>query len=300
MKKLIGVCMMLVILFAGCQKVDTVSEPFIYYLDVSGMDLVPVSYGGSLSYGEEAVKEMLDTLQNVDDMVEADSAFIKDVRVENINLDGANLDVHFSMKYKELDVVEEVLLRASVVQSLLKIADLETVTFYVGDALLMKDTGALYGPMRTDDFVQNVGSAINSYQTESLSLYFANESGTELRKETKNVRYNSNTSMEKVVVERVMQGTTQSHLQSTVAESANLLGVTVKEDICYVNFDDGIQEVVENITPEVLLYSIVNSLVENGIASQVQISINGETTGKLLGSIQLDRPFEANWELVKE
>lgn len=300
MKKIIGLCIVLAILVVGCQKISTVSEPFIYYVEANGMDLVPVSYSGSLSYGEESVRAMIDTLQNVDEMVTANSPFIKDVQVEKINLDGANLDLYFNVNYKELEVVEEVLLRASVVQSLLKIADLETVTFYVEDTLSAEDTGIVYGPLSADDFVQNVGSAINSYQTETLFLYFADESGAELRKETKNVRYNSNTPMEKVVVEKVMQGTKQSHLQSTVAESANLLGVTVKEDICYVNFDEGIQEVVENITPEVLLYSIVNSLVENGIASQVQISINGETTGRLLGSIQLERPFEANWELVKE
>ena len=289
-----------IMILTGCKETNNISEPFIYYLNVNGMDVLPVAYSGDLSYRESAVIDMLEELQNPNETTGGNSPFIKGVQVEKVNLNGTNLDLHFSIEYEELGVVEEVLLRASVAQSLLKISGLETITFYVADAMLEDATGVAYGQISADDFVQNVGSAINSYQTEELSLYFADESGTKLMKETKSVRYNSNTSMEKVVVARVMQGTTQNHLQSTVAKATKLLGVTVKEDICYVNFDAGIQEVVENITPEVLLYSIVNSLVENGIASQVQISINGESTGKLLGSISLEKPFEANWELVRE
>jgi len=300
MKKIVAIYMILLVILTGCQEVNTATEPYIYYLNVNGMDVMPVAYSGDLSYGKSAVLEMIEAMQNPGEITGGNSPFIKGVQVEEVVLEGTALSLHFSREYKDLSVVEEVLLRASVAQSVLKIAGLETVTFYVEDALLEDAKGVAYGAISAEDFVQNVGSAINSYQTEELSLYFADESGARLKKETKSVRYNSNTSMEKVVVARVMQGTTQNHLQSTVAKATKLLGVTVKEDICYVNFDDGIQEVVANITPEVLLYSIVNSLVENGIASQVQISINGESTGKLLGSISLEKPFEANWELVRK
>lgn len=300
MKRILVIYIALLMILTGCQEVNTVSEPFIYYLNVDGMDVVPVAYSGDLSYGESAVTEMIEAMQNPTEMTEGNSPFIKDVQIEKIKLDETNLDLHFSPEYRELSVVEEVLLRASVAQSLLKITGLETVTFYVSDSLLEDAEGIAYGPISVEDFVQNVGSAIHSYQTEELSLYFADESGASLLKETKEVRYNSNTSMEKVVVEKIMQGTSQSHLQSTVARATKLLGVTVRDDICYVNFDEGIQEAVENITPEILLYSIVNSLVENTTVSQVQISINGESTGKLLGTINLEKPFEANWELVKE
>ena len=300
MKKAIMICTALILILTGCQEKSTTSEPSIYYLNANRMDVLPTPYSGALSYGEAAVKDMLEVIKNPSELVEGHTPFVKDVQVERIHLEGTNVNLYFNTQYEKLDVVEEVLLRASVVQSLLKIKDLESVTIYVADTLLEDAQGVAYGPIRAEDFVQNVGSAIHSYQTQALSLYFADESGTQLVKEIKNVRHNSNTSMEKVVVERMMEGTNQSYLQSTIAQSAKLLGVTVKEDICYVNFDDGIQEVVEHITPEVLLYSIVNSLIENGIASQVQISINGESTGKLLGSISLEKPFEANWELVQK
>ena len=40
-----------------------------------------------------------------------------------------------------------------------------------------------------------------------------------------------------------------------------------------------------NVKPEILIYSIVNSIVESGMAGQVQISINGES------DINLGRAF---------
>lgn len=43
----------------------------------------------------------------------------------------------------------------------------------------------------------------------------------------------------------------------------------------------------------------MNSIVESGGASKVQILVNGETTQKFQGSIQLDEPFGRNLELVK-
>jgi len=300
MKKLIAVYIALATLLIGCQQENTISEPFIYFVDANGTDLVPVAYDGDLTDGKTSIDAMLEALESPEESVLGYSPFTKNVKVTSIELNETDLMLSFNLAYLQLTPVEEVLLRASLVQSLVKIEGVETVTFYAEEEPLKDVDGNIKGAMRADDFVQNVGSAINSYQTKELTLYFADQSGAKLVKETRNARYNSNTAMEKVVIERIMNGTSEESLQSVIAPGTKLLGVTVKEDICYVNFDDGIQQVVENITPEVLLYSIVNSVVENDIANQVQISINGESAGKLLGSISLEKPFEANWELVQD
>ena len=51
-----------------------------------------------------------------------------------------------------------------------------------------------------EDFVQNTGSSINSFQEMKLTLYYADSSGEKLQKEEDTVRYNSNESKERVVV----------------------------------------------------------------------------------------------------
>lgn len=55
-----------------------------------------------------------------------------------------------------------------------------------------------------------------------------------------------------------------------------------------------------NQKPEVAIYSIVNSIIESGNASRVQILVNGASDVTYKGSIQLDRPLEWNSELIEE
>ena len=44
--------------------------------------------------------------------------------------------------------------------------------FYVGDDVLKDREGIPIGLMSADDFVQNTGSSLSSYQVTSLNLYF--------------------------------------------------------------------------------------------------------------------------------
>ena len=115
--------------------------------------------------------------------------------------------------------------------------------------------------MTEDDFMKNTGSSPSAYQTVELTLYFANESGDKLVPQKVSARYSSNLSKEKMIVEKLMQGP-ESGAYPTINPNANLLGVTIKDDICYVNFDSTFLNGEYDILPKLTIYSIVNSLVE--------------------------------------
>ena len=164
-------------------------------------------------------------------------------------------------------------------QTLVQVDGIDFVSFYVGDDVLKDREGIPIGLMSADDFVQNTGSSLSSYQVTSLNLYFSNEDGTKLVSEKINdVHYSSNTSIEKLIVEQLMRGPASSKAQATIPKDTKLLGVSVKDGICYVNlglpniFFDGR---VYNQKPEVAIYSTVNSIIESGNASRVQILVNG-------------------------
>ena len=195
----------------------------------------------------------------------------------------------------------EVLCRAAVVQTLVQIDGIDFVSFYVGDDVLKDREGVPIGLMSADDFVQNTGSSLSSYQVTSLNLYFSNEDGTKLVSEKINdVHYSNNTSIEKLIMEQLMRGPTTSKAQATIPAETKLLGVSVKDGICYVNLDSTFLTEGYNQKPEVAIYSIVNSIIESGNASRVQILINGASDEAYKGSIQLDRPLEWNSALIEE
>ncbi|MEG0591534.1 MAG: GerMN domain-containing protein, partial [Lachnospiraceae bacterium] len=222
------------------------------------------------------------------------------VKITGYQLENGLLRVDFNSSYGNLDAVSEVLCRSAVVQTLTQLKGVESVEFYVDGVPLVNQEGNPIGYMKGSDFIQNTGSTINTYQVKTLQLYFANKNGKQLNKETINVRYNSNMSVEKLIMEQLMKGPAGEEHLPIISPDTKLLGVSVKDRICYVNFDEGFLDNHYDLVPEVPIYAIVNSIIDSGMASQVQISIAGETDVTFKGTISLNKPFERNQEIIEE
>ena len=50
--------------------------------------------------------------------------------------------------------------------------------------------------------------------------------------------------------------------------------------------------------PELTVYSIVNSLIEGTEATQVQITINGESNAEYMDTVDLSQPLSENRDLL--
>ena len=85
----------------------------------------------------------------------------------------------------------------------------------------------------------------------------------------------------------------------TLPRNAKALSVTVKNGICYVNFDSAFADDALNVSEYIPIYSVVNSLTELPNISRVQISINGVSNIKFRDSISLEQPLERNMDYVK-
>ena len=79
-----------------------------------------------------------------------------------------------------------------------------------------------------------------------------------------------------------------------------MIGVTVRDGICYVNFDEAFLTQVYNVTPDVVIYSITNSLVELTSVNRVQISIDGQTDLIFRETFNLANVYERNLDLIGE
>ena len=210
-------------------------------------------------------------------------------------------DLSFNEAYRNMKKKDEVLMQAAIVQTLVQIEGIDRVGFFIGEEPVKNEDGTGAGYMTEDDFVQNIGSALHSYQKAELKLYFSNIEGNALAEQTVNVRYNSNTSLEKLIVEQLLKGPKDDSCLQTLPPDAVLLGISVKAGICYVNFDEGfLVQGYNNAEPETVIYSLVNSLTESESVREVQISINGESDVLFGNSIDLSKPFSRNMEIVEE
>ena len=237
---------------------------------------------------------MIKELKKPSEEIEYTPPIPKDVKVKRYELEGGILYLDFNAKYKQMGTVEETLVRAALVKSLVRIEGINSVWIKVEGADLTDSSGQVLGYLNEDDFVQSEGASPSSYQTGTLTLYFSNEAGDALVEQTMEVRYNSNISREKLIVEKLMKGPETSAAKATINPDTNLLSVTTKDGICYVNFDKTFLKGAYDVKPQVTIYSLVNSLTQGTGVRKVQISINGENDVKYMQTVDLSQPLEAD------
>lgn len=281
--------LVLCILCVGCgAKEKQSNEMYVYCLNADGNALIQEIY----------------PIMDVDGILEKmkmHAVLPKGVEVEKYKLERLQLILYFNEAYLEMNKSTEVLVRAAIVQTMSQLPNVEFVSFYVGNEPLKDNDGNVLGLMSTQDFVQNTGSSIDSYQTTDLKLYFADKDGKQLKETRKtNIRYNANTAIEKLVVEQLMKGTSASGSQSVIPKTTKLLGVSVKDGVCYVNFDSKFSTDSYDLNPEVTIYAIVNSVIENANVTKVQILIDGANDVMYKNIVDLSKPLEWKSDLLKE
>ena len=163
----------------------------------------------------------------------------------------------------------------------------------------MDSTGNPVGPMQSTDFIDNI-SNVNSFEKTELSLYFADESGEKLVKESREVVHNINTSLEKLVIEQLIAGPGRPGLNPTLPKETKLINVSVNENVCYINFDSSFLNNTLEVKEYIPIYSIVNSLAAVSSINKVQITVNGSQDVMFRDSISLNQQFERNLDYNKE
>lgn len=284
----------------SCGRDDGIGEgdSVVYCLNEEQTGLVKVACDLPDGQTQEVAQAVLEDLSTPAEDIEYVNPIPKEVKIQECSLMGSILEVDFSGEYLGVGNIREKLMRAAVVQSLVSIDGVNAVSFTVDGKPLTDADGVPVGLMNGDDFVENTSSSPSAYQTDTLTLYFANESGDRLVAQKTDVRYSSNVSKDKLIVEKLMQGPAGAGAYPTINPDTNLLSVTTKDKICYVNFDSTFLTGAYDILPELTVYSIVDSLVEGTEATQVQITINGESNAEYMETVDLSQPLKADMDLV--
>ncbi|MBQ6441288.1 MAG: GerMN domain-containing protein [Lachnospiraceae bacterium] len=300
-------CVLLLCLF-GCgenAQENAQTEPeeadfVVYYLTKDNESIVPVPVELTAEDADGQVKELLAALSEDTGSVEYHKTIPSDVKLLDSRLDYNTLTLAFSEEYLRMDPITEVLCRAAIVETVTQVPAVMRVSFLVEDAPLTDSRGDMIGFMTADSFVQNPGRQINAIQETKLVLYFSNQDGDALLPETQEVHYSSNISMEKLVMERLLEDPLNSREKSAIPTGTQLLSVTVVDGVCYVNLDETFQNQDYSVQEPVVIYSIVDSLTELSGIQKVQISVNGDTNMVYRDKMSLTTLYERNMDLVED
>ncbi len=299
-RKLLPLLLLVLLFSAGCGEEEVSSEYHIEYLNKEKTKIVEVAYEPQASDTEGLIREFLAQLSSDTDWVEYRKPIPSDVEVTDFSLDGVLLSIHFDEDYNKMNQVEEVLCRAAVVRTMTQIEGVDCVSFYVADAPLTDSKGNIIGSMNQDSFVENPGEQINSIQNTTLTLYFSNESGDGLVVENReDVYYSSNISMEKLIMEQLLEGPQIEGAKSAIPAGTKLMNVSVVDGVCYVSLDETFRNQDYQVSEAIVIYSIVDSLTELSNISKVQISVNGDTSGAYRDNFALSDMYDRNLDYME-
>lgn len=271
----------------------------VYYLNKEETKVVAESYEPEAGTKETMLPELIQLLSTQPKDVDLIAPISDAFEVLDYTVEETQLILNFDVRYLDMDTTKEILTRAALVRTLTQLPGIEYVSITVENEPLQDTNGNLVGTMNKDMFIDNAGTEINSYEKVKLHLYFANETGDGLIEVNRTIVYNSNISLEKLVVEQVIAGPTNGESFPTTNPNTKIVNVTVKDGICYVNLDEGYLTQPYNVTSEVTIYSMANSLIELSNVNKVQISINGKTDVMYRENTSLTSFFERNLELLQ-
>ena len=220
--------------------------------------------------------------------------------LRDYSLEGDQLVLSLDAGYQRLDAGTEILVRAALVRTLTQAGGVDGVSILVDGVPLADAAGTPVGMMMADSFVLNDSGMEDSIRRTELTLYFANEEGNKLRACKRMVEYGQNVLPEQLVVEQLIAGAKEEGCFSVIADDTRILSVTNDDGICYVNLDASFLNPCGNATPEVSLYSVVNSLAELGTVRCVQFIINGESNTMFREMLDLNRQYSRNLDIIED
>lgn len=308
-RKLAGLLLLVMLCLCACQAVVTEQTEAemaekkslrVYYVNKNATKVISEDYTPKSTETEELLQELLEVLQTDADNLEYKKAIPAEVKVISATVKNGQLNLTFDSAYSLIPQITEILNRAAIVRTLTQIEGIDAVVFYVNEQPLTDALNQPVGRMKASDFIDDLGGDINDYEKTVLTLYFTNEQGDRLIACPVELMYNNTVSMERLVMEQLINGPSEEGLYPVLPSDTKLLTISARDGVCYVNLDASFLNGSVNTNEIVPIYAIVNSLVELPAVNKVQIAVNGETTKKYREVVSLDTLFERNLDIIME
>lgn len=306
-KKVLCILCTVILVFGmtGCgEKTDKQLMSYqVFYINSDGSGLTGKTY--QLKDAKQdlvsLIKELIIRLQTPQEE-SLKSPIDEGIQVVDYQIKENQLSVYFSAGYNNKSGLDEILSRAAIVKTLCQIQEIEYVEFYVEDQPLMLSGNAV-GLMSQESFVDELNPQ-DQKQSKETVLYFANKQGNRLKKITTDITYNAVEPIARLLVEQLIAGVSsiqnidETKLQSAVPSKTTLNNLTIRDNICYLDLSRDFEQQDPNVSSEVIVYSIVDTLCELPEVTKVQFSVDGEQKEKYGDLEGFNKPLERNLDLL--
>ena len=235
--------LMLLAVLTGCgtREPETGKKISVYYVNTAETKVEVHDQYLNTKTPEEQLEETMTFLSTTPEKLEYKAPFDMGFQVLDYEVEDGKLVINVDKAYSELSVTTEVLVRAAVVRTLTQLSNVKYVTITVEGSQLYDNAGELVGWMNAEQFINNDGNEINTYELVKVKLYFANAAGDKLIASYREKHYSTNTPLERFVVEELIAGPSGQieGLYPVINPETKIVNILTKDGICYVKLTDG-------------------------------------------------------------
>ena len=311
MKRILSIFILIFLLAAmlpvisGCQKTGE-SDYLIAYTNSTNDDVE--YFGYSLPNKDSMTKEDIvnDLITHL--LIDAPedgihySPLPSAVSLNSFLLKDGMLTMDFDEEYQNLTNVQEIILKACVVLTLVQVDEVEEILFTINGQPITDSEGEEIGAMDPTQYVDLMLSDEELLkQDTSVQIYFTEDTGRILVPFDYQFTIDNQTqSLEEYMIRKLIEGPDEEGAFPTLDPSLELISIMTTDYTCYVNFGSGFLEQSLPVSDEIMLYSIVNSLTGLPYINSVQILVDGESDVLLHKTIDLSKPLFTRYDLISE
>lgn len=198
------------------------------------------------------------------------------VTINSITEDDGVLTVDMGAGYRQLDSTKEILMRASMVKSLVQIKGVKSVMFTInGDSLLGSDENPV-GAMNKNTFLLQDDVDVLYEEQKTVTLYYANEKGDGLVEYETELRTKEGMKMETEALQSLVNVPDDLKAQRPIPKDLVINSTQIHNKVCYVDLSKEIENVLPGVDERVMVYSMVNTITSLGNAASVQFTVEGK------------------------
>ncbi len=301
-KKIISVlvllCLMSVI-FAGCTAEDSKIVK-VYYLDIKKSTLITKDYELTANDTNGYVVELINVLSKDTNSPEYLKPIPAAVSLKDFYVRGGLLVLNFSKQYEEIDPIEEILVRAAIANTMLQIPGVEEVSFQVAGQPLVDSAGNVVSAMTKETFLNYNDNSKDALTKQKVNLYYSTEDGTALIKEEHEIYYDSRVLVASVVMDYLRKKPESKNAKVAIPSSTKVVSTLMSDGVCYVTLDSTLQNQLSDVSKNVIIYSIVNSLCDLDNVNTVVIKVENDNSSVEQNNLDIAGTYQKDYSLVLE
>ena len=207
----------------------------------------------------------------------------------------------FNVIYDNISAESLLFFKGCIAKTLLQLDGVDKVSISMTDIASQDSETATVSEMFDEEsFIMSFGDAIGNKQKGTIVLYFANEKGDALKEYRKSVEISNTSSLGRTVVESLIEGPQREGYRATISEGTTIQNIAVKDGIYYVDLSEKFYNNDNPLKNDIIVYSIVNSLVDLPTISKVQFLKNGEKVQFYRETLPFDGLFERNLDIIEQ